>query len=66
MNREVDSRDRVFAAGAEDRATLESDLSAVVGEYTEGAGLRPCPLLPNIPPVLDKAINSLPRLTNPD
>jgi hypothetical protein len=34
----VDSCDRVFAAGAEDRATLESDPSAVVGEYYGGQG----------------------------
>jgi len=34
----VDSDDRISLAGAEDRATLESDLSAVVGEYTDGQG----------------------------
>jgi hypothetical protein len=36
-HRKVDSCDRVFAAGAEDRATLESDASAVVGECTKRA-----------------------------
>jgi hypothetical protein len=33
-------------AGAEDRATLESDLSAVTGGYTAGQGLQGlCPFL---------------------
>ena len=35
---------RVSAACAEDRATLESDPSAVAGEYTEGQGEELCPL----------------------
>ena len=30
--------DRVSVAGAEDRATLESDPSAAAGEYTNGQG----------------------------
>jgi hypothetical protein len=32
-------------AGAEDRATLESDLSADVGAYTDGQGDLLCPLI---------------------
>ena len=37
------ARVRVTDAGAEDRATLESDPSAVVGEYTDGQGHALCP-----------------------
>ena len=36
-------RARVLLAGAEDRATLESDLSADVGAYTDGQGSLLCP-----------------------
>ena len=41
----VEGRVRVLVAGAEDRATLESDLSADVGAYTDGQGVSLCPLL---------------------
>src|SRR5689334_1508560 len=34
---------RVSDAGAEDRATLESDPSAVASEYTDGQGQALCP-----------------------
>ena len=40
---------RVSGAGAEDRATLESDLSADVGAYTDGQGNSLCPLLFDCP-----------------
>ena len=39
----VKLRDRVLLAGAEDRATLESDLSAEAGAYTDGQGTLLCP-----------------------
>jgi hypothetical protein len=39
----VKLRDRVLLAGAEDRATLESDLSADAGAYTDGQGTLLCP-----------------------
>jgi len=39
----VELRDRVLLAGAEDRATLESDLSADAGAYTDGQGTLLCP-----------------------
>jgi hypothetical protein len=39
----LDDCARVNGAGAEDRATLESDPSAVVGEYTDGQGKSLCP-----------------------
>jgi hypothetical protein len=42
--RTVELRDRVLPADAEDRATLESDLSADVGAYTDGQGDSLCPL----------------------
>ena len=44
MARPVELRDRVLLAGAEDRATLESDLSADAGAYTDGQGDTLCPL----------------------
>ena len=56
----VKLRDRVLLAGAEDRATLESDLSAAVGEYTEGQGHRLCPFVcPSGAPKTDRLIISL-------
>ncbi|MEN3328233.1 MAG: hypothetical protein V7638_3040 [Acidobacteriota bacterium] len=44
MVRTVALRDRVLLAGVEDRATLESDLSADAGAYTDGQGTLLCPL----------------------
>jgi len=41
----VERRAKILLAGAEDRATLESDLSADVGAYTDGQGDSLCPLL---------------------
>jgi hypothetical protein len=41
--RTVELRDRVSLAGAEDKATLESDLSADAGAYTDGQGNLLCP-----------------------
>jgi hypothetical protein len=43
MARTVLLRDRVLLAGAEDRATLESDLSADAGACTDGQGILLCP-----------------------
>ena len=45
----IAERARVLVAGAEDRATLESDLSADVGAYTDGQGNSLCPLLFDCP-----------------
>ena len=39
----IDTHVRVAVAGAEDRATLESDPSADAGEYTDGQGQELCP-----------------------
>ena len=51
----VESDDRVLLAGAEDRATLESDLSADVGAYTDGQGNSLCPFVcPSGMPESDK------------
>jgi len=47
-----------FYTGAEDRATLESDLSADTGGYTDGQGDFPLPLFHPAHPVAHQAINS--------
>jgi hypothetical protein len=53
----VESDDRVLFAGAEDRATLESDLSADAGAYTDGQGNSLCPFVcPSGMPASDKLI----------
>jgi len=39
----IDTYVRVGLAGAEDRATLESDPSADAGECTDGQGEKLCP-----------------------
>jgi hypothetical protein len=49
---------KISGAGSEDRATLESDLSADVGAYTDGQGVSLCPFIAH--PVCEKAINSFP------
>jgi len=54
--RTVVPRDRVLLAGAEDRATLESDLSADAGHIRMGRAL--CSALSAAHPVCRKAINS--------